>query len=62
MSARCAEPNAVDPFAVEYYRVLSSGIPREIFNAAMFTPGPTSKGLVQRARAATKRAEAKARR
>lgn len=57
-----AEPHAVDPFAVEYYRVLSSGIPRELFNAAMYTPGKTSKDLVKRAHAATKRAASKARR
>jgi hypothetical protein len=28
----------VDAFAVEYYRTLCSGLPREIYNAAMWTP------------------------
>ena len=29
--------SAVDAFAVEYYRTLSSGVPREVYNTAMLT-------------------------
>jgi hypothetical protein len=28
----------VDAFAVEYYRTLASGLPREVYLTAMFTP------------------------
>jgi hypothetical protein len=34
----CAEREAVDPFAVEFYRTLSSGLPAEVFSAAMYQP------------------------
>jgi hypothetical protein len=33
-----AERENVDAFAVEYYRTLSSGIPSELFNAALYQP------------------------
>lgn len=32
------ERSSVDEFAVEYYRTLSSGLPRQVFNAALYQP------------------------
>ena len=41
--APATERGSVDAFAVEYYRTLCSGLPREVFKAAMFTPAPTGR-------------------
>jgi len=35
---RAEEDLVIEPFDVEFYRTLSSGLPGEIFKAAMFTP------------------------